>query len=337
MSISNIEYKISDLVIDDEYGVIESSASVVEAAKKMKEINIPDLVVIDNESKAILGVVGDFDIVQNIVAEGKDPAETSVKMAMYVIPSVDLQTSVVEAFSRMQKLNVNVVPVVEKGKLLGVASLQDCWNYIPEENEDDIGLIKVHNPKLAEFWFTCVTSILAFVLGVVFPMVGVSGYFSAETSAVSNLFHIIDIRGSPILFTLFEAHNHSFFMSNFELAKLSNFWWVLIAITSILLVIAGILMFISLIYSSYSDLQHLQSGRVVRVIIPLVFIGLCLLQWLFFALGFITVTPAVAVSINWMGAIFTFLAILLVIAAIFRDQTFRQSGKQENQGVKESN
>ena len=66
------EYFVRDLVIDDEYGIIDSNATIQDAAKKMKELGVPDLVVVEIENQKVLGVIADFDIVQNTVAEGKD-------------------------------------------------------------------------------------------------------------------------------------------------------------------------------------------------------------------------------------------------------------------------
>ena len=41
LGLSKKEYFIKDLVIDDEYGVIDSNATIQEAAKKMKELGVP--------------------------------------------------------------------------------------------------------------------------------------------------------------------------------------------------------------------------------------------------------------------------------------------------------
>ncbi|GAG66845.1 unnamed protein product, partial [marine sediment metagenome] len=94
MSKSKKEYFIRDLIIDDEYGIIDSNVSIQDAAKKMKELGVPDLVVVEKESNKILGVVADFDIVQNVVAEGIDPKSAKVISAMYTITSVSLDTPV---------------------------------------------------------------------------------------------------------------------------------------------------------------------------------------------------------------------------------------------------
>ena len=188
---SKNEFFISDLVIDDEYGIIDSEASVQDAAKQMKELGVPDLVVVNKSTNKVLGVVADFDIVQDIVAEGKDCSTEKVSSAMYTIESVTLETPVAEAFSRMQNLEVNVIPVVENNKLLGVATIQDCWSYIPDVTKDDVGLIPVSNPDNAEFWFASVCSLLAFVLSIMLPLGGSFGYFSLD----GTTYFLFDARG----------------------------------------------------------------------------------------------------------------------------------------------
>ena len=139
MALTKNEFYVKDLVIDDEYGVIDSKATIQEAAKKMKELGVPDLVVVEGEAQKVLGVIADFDIVQNAVAEGNDCKSETVVSTMYKITPVELNTSVNEAFIRMRDLNVNVVPVVENGKLIGVCTIQDCWSYIPDKVVDEIG------------------------------------------------------------------------------------------------------------------------------------------------------------------------------------------------------
>jgi len=128
MGLSSKEYFVKDLVIDDEYGIIESNATVQEAAKKMKELGVPDLVVVETGTEKVLGAIADFDIIQNVVSEGKDVKSEKVISTMYKIEPVNLNSPVSEAFNRMRDLRVNVIPVVENGKLIGVCSIQDCWS-----------------------------------------------------------------------------------------------------------------------------------------------------------------------------------------------------------------
>ena len=163
MGLSTKEYFVKDLVIDDEYDTITTKATVEDAAKKMKQLGIPDLVVVEEGTEQVIGVIGDFDIVQNTIAEGLDPKSTNVTSAMYKISPVSLDTPVTEAFTRMRDLQVNVVPVVENNKLIGVCSIQDCWSFIPDKEVDKVGLFPVANTRYVQFLFTAVCSILAIV------------------------------------------------------------------------------------------------------------------------------------------------------------------------------
>ena len=148
----NNEFYIRDLTIDDEYDIINANASVKDAALKMKEAAIPDLVVVNNDDK-VLGVIADFDIVTNLVAEGLS-VESKVTEIMYTIEPVSQDTPVSTAFTRMRDLDVSVIPVTEKSKLVGVATITDCWGFLPEEYEDEKGLIPVSNPRLFNYSFS---------------------------------------------------------------------------------------------------------------------------------------------------------------------------------------
>ncbi len=249
LGLSKKEYFIKDLVIDDEYGVIDSKATIQDAAKKMKELGVPDLVVIEDKSDKVLGVIADFDIIQNVVAKGSDPKEEMVISTMYKIKSVSLDDPVTEAFARMRDLNVNVVPVVENEKLVGVCTIQDCWSFIPDEDYDDIGLISVSNTRSAEFWFASGCTIIAFVLGVIFPLVGIFGFFSGNPADLLSFFGIAEIEGETVLFGLFEARGINFMVPFVNLINTNGVIWLLIVIFSVLIVIFGILALFSIIFS----------------------------------------------------------------------------------------
>ena len=293
-------YKVGDLTIDDEYGTIDSTASVVDAAKKIKELNVPDLVVIDKESKKVLGVIADYDIVQNVVAEGKDPKNTLVTNAMYLIAPVTRETLVKKAFKDMQEMNVNVVPVIEDDKLLGVCSIHDCWSFIPDESSDDIGLISVADPKTMEFYAASIVTILAFLFGILFPAFGVYGYFSGA----------------------------EYFTPIGQLVPREGAIWVLIVINSYLILISGILALFSLFYGAISDMRNFYVSNVIKIVIPYVTIGLMILQWIFYAIAFNTTVGA---SVDGLGLFFSIASMLLLLLAINRDILFRTKGNSSTE------
>jgi CBS domain-containing protein len=323
MSLNDKEFLVENLVIDDEYGVIESNATVQDAAKKMKSLGVPDLVVEDAESKKVLGVIADFDIVQKVVAEGSDPKTASVLTAMYTIEPVRLKTTVKEAFQRMQALQVNVVPVVEKDKLIGVCTIQDCWSYIPDKTVDSVGLIPVTNTRIAEFWFASTCAILGFVLGILLPLIGVYGFFHGNQADLLSFFGSAEIRGGIINFELFEARGIDFLVPFASLIARNGVVWLFIIINGFVILILGILGLFSLIYASFSDARAIRTGLLVRKIIPFLLIIFMIIEWILYAIAFGSAVPGVNVTIDGLGLTMSILAMLLFLGAVYRDYVFR--------------
>ncbi|MHA1987223.1 MAG: CBS domain-containing protein [Promethearchaeota archaeon] len=320
MALTKKEYFVKDLVIDDEYGIIDSNATIQEAAKKMKETGVPDLVVVAGEVQEVLGVIADIDIVQNIVAEGKDSKTEKILSTMYKIKPVSLSTPVVEAFTIMRDLNVNVVPVVENGKLIGVCTIQDCWSYIPDQNIDEIGLIPVRNTRVAEFWFASVCAILAFTLGIILPLVGVFGFFTGTQTDLLSLLGIGLIGGGKVTFHLFEARGINLMVPFLEIGPI----WIVIEIFGVLLLIFGIISLFSIIYVSFSDTRNLKTGNLVRILIPALSVFFMVFQWILFGIAFATATPTPNIAIDSIGLVMSILSMVLIILAINRDYLFRE-------------
>jgi len=326
MALTKKEYFVKDLMINDEYGIIDSKATIQEAAKKMKELGVPDLVVVEGEAQKVLGVIADIDIVQNIVAEGKDSKTEKILSTMYKITPVSLNTSVVEAFTSMRDLNVNVVPVVENGKLIGVSTIQDCWSYIPDQNVDEIGLIPVRNTRVAEFWFASVCIILAFTLGIMLPLFGVYGFFTGNQSDLLSLLGIGLVGGGKVTFHLFEARGISIMIPFLDIGPI----WIVIEIFSIFLLIFGLISLFSIIYVSFSDTRNLKTGRIVRTIIPGLFVFFMVFEWILFGIAFATATPTPIITIDSIGLALSILSMILVLLAINRDYIFREKETAES-------
>ena len=326
MDLTKKEYYVRDLVIDDEYGIIDSKATIQDAAKKMKELGVPDLVVIKDEKQEVLGVIADFDIVQNVVAEGRDVKTENVITAMYKITPVSLNTPVTEAFARMRDLNANVIPVVEDGKLIGVCTIQDCWSYIPDQNVDEIGLISVRNTRVAEFWFASVCAILAFTLGIILPLVGVYGFYSGNQAELLSLLGIGLLGGGKVSFNLFDARGLNIIVPFLDIGPM----WIVIEIFSILLLIFGIIGLFSIIYTSFSDTRHLQTGRIVRTIIPGLTIFFMAFEWILFGIAFASATPPPNITIDSVGLVMSILSMILILLAINRDYMFKEKETTES-------
>ncbi len=329
------EYFVRDLVINDEYGIIDSNATIQDAAKKMKELGVPDLVVIKKEKQKVLGVIADFDIIQNIVAEGKDAKTENVISAMYKIDPVTLNTTVTEAFNRMRNLNVNVVPVVEDEKLVGVCTIQDCWSYIPDQTFDDIGLIPVKNTRVAEFWFASICAIIAFTLGVILPLAGIFGYFIGRYSDLMSLMGMGPIIEDPILvFNLFDLRGSGILVPYLNLAAPI---WIVIDIFGVLMLIFSIIGLCSILYAAFSDIRNIHTSWIIKKVIPGLTVFFMAFQWILFGIAFATMTPSPIISMDIVGLIMSVVSMILFLFAINRDYIFRGIENPENRASEVSN
>ncbi|MFH0981515.1 MAG: CBS domain-containing protein [Planctomycetota bacterium] len=103
---------------------IESSAWVLQAAKKMNERHIGALVVVDGEQ--VVGMFTERDILNRVVAEQRDAATTRVAEVMTTpVACCRLSTPLSEIQGVMTEKRLRHLPIVEDGKLLGMISSGD--------------------------------------------------------------------------------------------------------------------------------------------------------------------------------------------------------------------
>ena len=101
-----------------------SSEALRDAARTMREGDFGSMPVVDDGR--LVGVLTDRDIVVRAVAEGLDPAvarvgEVASRDPVTVGPEQDLD----EAIELMSRHRVRRLPVVERGRLVGVVSQAD--------------------------------------------------------------------------------------------------------------------------------------------------------------------------------------------------------------------
>ena len=103
---------------------IGASASVVEAARLMRDENIGSLPITDDGKLA--GMITDRDITTRVVAEAADPKVTSVgDVYSRDLISVEPDKNLEEALQLMARHQVRRLPVVESGRLVGMVAQAD--------------------------------------------------------------------------------------------------------------------------------------------------------------------------------------------------------------------
>jgi CBS domain-containing protein len=113
---------------------IEPSASVVEAARVMRDEHVGSLPITDGDT--LVGMITDRDITTRVVAEAANLATTSVRDVysedlISVEPDKDLE----EALTLMARHQVRRLPVVEDGKLVGIVAQADIALTLSEDEK----------------------------------------------------------------------------------------------------------------------------------------------------------------------------------------------------------
>jgi CBS domain-containing protein len=104
---------------------IDADKSVAYAAKMMRDEDVGLAPIVEGDK--LIGTVTDRDIAVRVVAEGKDPEQTTVRdIASTNLVTVDPQQDLDEALRLMAQHQVRRLPVVEEdGRLVGVVAQAD--------------------------------------------------------------------------------------------------------------------------------------------------------------------------------------------------------------------
>jgi CBS domain-containing protein len=104
--------------------VLPGTASVHEAARTMRDAQIGDVIVLENNQ--VCGIVTDRDIVVRTVAETQNPATTTLAdICSHRLLTVTPTDSVEEVVRLMRTHAIRRVPVVDGGQAVGIVSLGD--------------------------------------------------------------------------------------------------------------------------------------------------------------------------------------------------------------------
>ncbi len=109
-------------------------AKVYEALAIMAEQNIGALVVVSEEK--VVGLVSERDYARKVVLKGRASKETAVKDIMSsMVVTVSPSQTVEECMAIMTEKHYRHLPVLDKGKLVGIISIGDLVKSIISEQK----------------------------------------------------------------------------------------------------------------------------------------------------------------------------------------------------------
>jgi len=104
-----------------EPGTLEASASAREAGERLSDPAVRAVLVCDDGK--LIGVVTRKTLVQQIVATGRDPGATRLReIAEPPLFTLDASMNLDDAFQALEDKDLERVPVVEDGRLVGILS-----------------------------------------------------------------------------------------------------------------------------------------------------------------------------------------------------------------------
>ena len=114
---------VSEVMVSDVV-TIDSSTSIVDAAKKMISEEKGPLPVMEGDS--LRAMITDRDIIAHVVAEGRDPSSTTVQdIATQALVTIGPDQDVQEARQLMDQHQLDRVLVVQDDRLVGIISEAD--------------------------------------------------------------------------------------------------------------------------------------------------------------------------------------------------------------------
>lgn len=145
------------------------SATVAEAVRKMQEVGVGSLLVMDDDRLA--GIMTERDVLLRVVDEGIDPKTTPVSQVMTASPkTASPETTVEEAMRQVTDERVRHLPLMEGDKVLGLVSSGDLSRWVVDLQRGEIkelqGAVKKEGNKFKATVALVVVFAVLIVVGV---------------------------------------------------------------------------------------------------------------------------------------------------------------------------
>jgi len=112
--------QVRDAMVPDP-GTLDAAASAQEAGERLSDPAVRAVLVADDGR--LVGVVTRKTLVQEIVATGRDPRATQLRdIAEPPLFTLDASTNLDDAYQALEEHDLERVPVVEDGRLVGILS-----------------------------------------------------------------------------------------------------------------------------------------------------------------------------------------------------------------------
>jgi len=115
---------VPDVVSDQQLLELPPGATVRNAARAMRERQVGAVLVTTNDR--LNGIFTERDMVNRVVADGRDPDHTTLADVMTMNPdTIAPATTAIEALRLMDDGGYRHLPIVDRGRVVGIVSRRD--------------------------------------------------------------------------------------------------------------------------------------------------------------------------------------------------------------------
>ena len=131
---------MSDIVRDQSPLMLPPDATVMQAARHMRDRRVGAVLVTEGDCE-LVGIFSGRDALSRVMAEGKDPAATTLGQVMTYNPDTMTPShSAIEALRLMQDARCRHLPIVHEGKVVGIVSRGDFHGIEQDRLDGETGL-----------------------------------------------------------------------------------------------------------------------------------------------------------------------------------------------------
>jgi len=135
--------RMDEIVRDQRPVTLPTTALVQEACGRMRDRRVGAILVTDPEGRRLVGIFTGRDAVARVLADGRDPARTTLADVMTPTPAcIGPRGTAIEALRLMQDGGFRHVPIIEAGKVVGIVSHGDFRGLERARLDEETGLFE---------------------------------------------------------------------------------------------------------------------------------------------------------------------------------------------------
>jgi CBS domain-containing protein len=117
--------------------------SALDAARRMNEAQVGALVVLDGD--LLVGIFSERDLMTRVVVAGREPGETPVSAVMTrEVVTAELEDRVDVCEEKMRRTGCRHLPVLARGRVVGMISMRDLLRDELEEERHEIRELRAY-------------------------------------------------------------------------------------------------------------------------------------------------------------------------------------------------